>query len=80
MSEEQRVPRTYEVYQHYKGGRYLVLGVFSHTEGDESMVGYQELYNPDAKLWIRPLRMWFEKVSCDERHYCGPRFVKLIKA
>lgn len=80
MSDESREPpKPYEVYQHFKGTRYLILGVFSHTESGECMVAYRELGNPEARQWVRPLNMWFEKVSSDERNYCGPRFVRLLK-
>lgn len=45
-------------YQHYKGGRYLVLGVALHTETGEPMV----FYTPElpvgsiaTEMWCRPL-------------------------
>lgn len=79
MSEDAKQPKAYEVYQHYKGGRYLCLGVFIHTETKEPMVAYRELCVVDAETWVRPLYMWYEKVSSDERNYCGPRFVRLRK-
>ena len=79
MSKSQKVPEAYEVYQHYKGARYLILGVFTHTETKERMVAYRELAKADAEPWVRPIHMWYEKVSCDERHYYGLRFVRLHK-
>lgn len=72
-------PKPFEVYQHSKGTRYLVLGVFTHTETGECMVAYRELGNPEARQWVRPLSMWYEQVSVEDRNYAGPRFVKLNK-
>jgi len=79
MSQPEKTPQAYEVYQHYKGSRYLCLGVFTHTETGESLVAYRELAKVDAEPWVRPLGMWFERVCCDDRNYCGPRFVKLLR-
>ena len=79
MSEEQKIPRAYEVYQHYKGTRYFIQGVFTHTETGETLVAYRELAKADATTWARPLSMWFEKVTYEKGNYCGPRYVKLTK-
>jgi hypothetical protein len=79
MVETRMPPKAYEVYQHYKGTRYLILGVFTHTETKELMVAYRELAKIDADTWVRPFSMWYEQVSCEKRHYCGPRFTRIIK-
>lgn len=60
------------IWQHFKGNRYRVLGVASHSETLEPMVVYQALYG-EGGLWVRPLSMWTEQVERDG--YCGPRFV-----
>ena len=44
-------------YEHYKGKRYLVLGVAKHSETLEEMVVYKALYG-DGELWVRPLKMF----------------------
>ena len=58
-------------YQHFKGNRYLVLGIANHSETLEPMVVYQALYG-EKKLWVRPAAMWNEIVDKDGYH--GPRF------
>ncbi len=54
-AEAQRIsdntPR-YGVYQHFKGGRYIVLGVSKHSETGELEVVYRSM---DGELWHRPL-------------------------
>lgn len=60
------------IWKHFKGNRYRVLGVASHSETLEPMVVYQALYG-EGGLWVRPLSMWTEQVERDD--YCGPRFV-----
>lgn len=49
-------------YEHFKGKRYRVLGVARHSETQEEMVVYQELYG-DGNLWARPLAMFTEGVE-----------------
>ena len=59
-------------YRHFKGNEYRVIGTARHSETMEEMVVYQALYD-ERGLWVRPARMWNEKVERDG--YCGPRFV-----
>lgn len=60
------------VWRHFKGNRYRVLGVASHSETLEPMVVYRALYG-EGGLWVRPLSMWTEQVERDG--YFGPRFI-----
>lgn len=60
------------IYKHYKGKRYRVIGIASHTETGEKMVIYQALYG-DYGYWVRPLEMWLEMVKIDENKEV-PRF------
>ncbi len=63
-------------YQHYKGGKYLVLGVAKHSETKEDLVVYVTLYdNALSSLWVRPLAMFTENVLVDGKEV--PRFRKL---
>lgn len=63
-------------YQHYKGGKYLVLGVAKHSETKEDLVVYVTLYENDiASLWVRPLKMFLEDVVVDGKKI--PRFKKI---
>lgn len=50
------------LYEHYKGGRYRVLGLATHSETHESMVVYQCLYG-DRGVWVRPAAMFSEEVT-----------------
>ncbi|MBX2859342.1 MAG: DUF1653 domain-containing protein [Cellvibrionaceae bacterium] len=49
-------------YRHYKGRDYCVIGVAKHSETQEPLVVYRCLYG-DFDLWVRPLRMFTERVS-----------------
>ena len=63
------------VYQHYKGGKYLVLGVAKHSETLEDLVVYVTLYeNERASMWVRPLAMFLESVMVEGKRV--PRFRK----
>ena len=59
------------IYRHFKGNRYEVIGIASHSETMEPMVIYRALYGQQG-LWVRPAAMWNEQVERDG--YCGPRF------
>ena len=60
MSEEVRPG----VYQHFKGGRYQVFAVVTHSETLEPHVVYRTLYG-DRELWVRPLAMFTEVIEHD---------------
>ncbi len=60
-------------YQHYKGGLYRVIDVVKHSETLEDLVLYKTLYeNPISELWVRPLKMFIEKVKVNGK--MQPRF------
>ena len=61
------------IYRHFKGNRYEVLGLATHSETREPMVVYRALYG-EYGLWVRPAAMWTEIVDRPEYH--GPSFVK----
>ena len=66
-------------YQHYKGNFYEVVGTARHSETLEEMVVYKALYRSKFGknlLWVRPTRMFVEKVLLAGRWV--PRF-KWIK-
>lgn len=72
------------VYKHYKGHRYLVIGVARHSETEEPFVVYIPLDKRNPKdrserqrLCIRPLRGpegFTNMVSKPEYKYKGRRF------
>ena len=51
-----------KIYRHYKGGKYVVLGIGTHTETNERMVVYSPVNDPEV-IWIRPYSMWNEIVD-----------------
>lgn len=59
------------IYQHFKGNRYELLYVATHSETLEPMVVYRALYG-DGGIWVRPAHMWSEHV--EKNGYSGPRF------
>ncbi len=64
------------IYQHYKGNKYLVLGIAKHSETLEEVVVYCTLYeNKESALWIRPLKIFLEEVIVDSKKM--PRFKKI---
>ncbi len=52
------------IYQHYKGNRYRVYEVATHSETGEQLVVYRCLYG-DYSLWVRPLGMFLETVDVE---------------
>jgi hypothetical protein len=59
------------IYLHYKNLKYKVLGVVVHSETLEEMVLYKAMYG-EKLTWVRPLKMFFEKVEVDGKKV--PRF------
>lgn len=58
-------------YRHYKGKEYEVFGVAKHSETLEDLVIYKALYYSeefgDNALWVRPAKMFLEKVLIDSK-------------
>jgi len=64
------------IYQHYKGNKYLVLGLAKHSETTDNLVVYVTLYeNEMASMWVRPLSLFIDQVIVDGKSM--PRFKKL---
>lgn len=63
-------------YRHYKGNLYEIKGVVINSETLEEMVVYKGLYKSqdfgDFPVWVRPLKMFFDKVKVDGKTI--PRF------
>jgi hypothetical protein len=51
-----------DLYRHYKGNDYEVLGTATHSETGERLVVYRPCYGERA-LWVRPLAMFIEEVE-----------------
>lgn len=57
-------PSKGEIYKHYKGDSYQVVGLAIHSVDDIWMVIYKPLYEcPDAEFFVRPLAEWKTIVS-----------------
>lgn len=50
------------IYTHYKGNKYKVISLATHSETLEPMVVYQALYG-EGGIWVRPASMWNELVE-----------------
>ena len=59
--EEPREIHEGQHYRHFKGGRYTVLGVATHSETLEEMVVYRN--DDDGNVWVRPKAMFMDKVN-----------------
>ncbi len=55
-------------YRHYKGKDYEVLGIVKHSETEELLVLYKQLYG-DFGLWVRPLDMFNETVENGQKRF-----------
>ncbi len=67
-------PKPGQIWQHFKGHKYRVIGLFSHSETQELMIGY---ISADETLssgvgWVRPANMWHDQINRET--YKGPRF------
>lgn len=62
------------IYEHFKGGRYEVIGVAKHSESLEEYVVYKHL-DGEPSLWIRPLAMFEELVMVDGESIPRFRFI-----
>lgn len=51
-------------YRHYKGKEYQVIGVAKHSETEENLVVYRALYG-ECGLWVRPAKMFMEKIEME---------------
>ncbi|KZY43832.1 hypothetical protein A3733_03430 [Pseudoalteromonas shioyasakiensis] len=65
------------IYQHYKGPKYKVKYVATHSETNELLVIYQALYG-EFGMWARPLSMFTETVTVEGKTI--PRFAYLSDA
>jgi predicted house-cleaning noncanonical NTP pyrophosphatase (MazG superfamily) len=66
-----------DLYQHYKGKYYEVVGVARHTENPEYFVVYKSLYRQgkEPTIWVRPYDMFIESVEVDGQW--RPRFRRM---
>jgi len=66
------------IYEHFKGGRYKVIGTAKHSETLEELVVYEALYeNKTSMLWVRPKEIFQESVEVAGK--IVPRFKYISK-
>ncbi|MBN8702970.1 MAG: DUF1653 domain-containing protein [Bacteroidetes bacterium] len=53
-------PEIGKVYKHYKGGKYEVLTLATHSENNETLVIYKSIHF--GSVYARPLSMWFDTI------------------
>lgn len=58
----QQIPRPQEIYRHFKGMHYQIVSLATHSETEEQMVVYQQLYAPFG-VYVRPLAMFMSRVD-----------------
>ena len=60
--DNRKNPKAGEVYRHFKGNLYEVLGIAAHTETSEKLVVYRDCNNAE-RVFARPLDMFMSKVD-----------------
>lgn len=64
-------------YLHYKNNFYEVIGIALHSETSEEFVVYYSLFKNGQRksLWIRPKKMFLEKVEVSGKKVSRFKFV-----
>jgi hypothetical protein len=55
-----------KIFEHYKGSRYQILNISTHTETEEILVIYTNISKPDNKIWARPINMFVGTVKIND--------------
>ena len=69
---DRSIPKSGEVFKHFKGNRYKILVVGHHSETKEKLVVYYDLSGKNSSAenpCIRPLEMFMSEV--DHKKYPG---------
>ena len=54
--------RTGDIVEHFKGNKYLIVAVSTHTESKEKMITYRSIYG-GFEYWTRPYEMFMSEVD-----------------
>lgn len=63
LKKEKHYPEIDGIYKHYKGGKYQVISLATHSETKEVLVIYKSLNF--GSVHARPLKMWFDEIIKD---------------
>ncbi|NNM43582.1 MAG: DUF1653 domain-containing protein [Chlamydiae bacterium] len=66
------------IYEHYKGNTYKVIAVGRHSENLEEMVIYQDC-SDESKWWIRPVSLFLETISIEDKEIPRFRFLREVE-
>lgn len=66
-------PKRGELFKHYKGGIYQIIGYAKHTETEDKLICYKSFKDPT--IWARPLEMFMGMVEVDGKQL--QRFEKI---
>lgn len=62
---QKKTPVAGEIYRHFKGNLYQIIGIAKHSETEEDMVVYQATYG-DKAWYVRPLDMFLSQVDKEQ--------------
>lgn len=62
MVKNRSLPRTDDIWIHFKGNEYKIITIAEHTETKEKFVVYRALYGT-YKEYVRPLDMFMSEVD-----------------
>ena len=60
-----QIPKSGEVYRHFKGTKYVIVDTAIHTETGEKLVIYRSL-DEEGKTFARPLDMFISRVDTEK--------------
>lgn len=62
-------PGSGQIWRHWKGTAYRVLGMALDAETEEMLVLYRDAENELAPIWARPLSEWHHHVTASKRRF-----------
>lgn len=71
--EQARRPVAGDVYRHFKDRLYEITAIAIHSETEEEMVVYRQLYG-EYKTYVRPLSMFLSEVDHEKYPQAGQKY------